>query len=481
MSRFLIAFLLFSAWHVSANDLPDMGTSANTVLTAAKEKEIGESYLQYLRQKNRTLDDVEVDNYLNRLGYQLVSNTQSSDYPFTFFTLRDQSINAFAVPGGYIGMNAGLILKTRNESELAAVLAHEIAHVTQRHINRSIEKMDGLSIPMMAAMLATMAVASKNPAAGQAALATMIAGSVQMQLDFTRAHEKEADRVGMDILAKAGFDPHSMHGFFQKLQDNSSYAGTAPEFLRSHPLTTNRIAESKTLASRYPKAMVKDSAQYQLIRAKVLVATSTNLSQLIKQLTNSLKSGKFRDERAVRYALLLATLKSGKTDHVKIHLDWLQQNDGDRVVYHLADARSKLLEKDIQGAKKIYQTALAIYPNDYMLSLAYTDLLIGQAQMQTALDILQPLKNNLPTHQKPDYYRILAQAQRGLGQTGEAHFSMAEHYRVKGQTKASIEQLEQGLRVQPLDFYLKSKLEAQLQIQQDLLAEEQENEKKLGN
>jgi predicted Zn-dependent protease len=477
---FLIPLLCWP-WRVASDELPNMGSSADSLISQTQEKEIGEAVLRRLRQQNETLDDLEVDNYLNSLGYKLVSNSNNPTFPFTFFALKDKQINAFATVGGFIGVNAGLILHTRSESELAAVMAHEISHVTQRHINRTVEAMSNLSVPMMAALLAAVAVASKDVAVGQAAAATVMASAVQMQINFTRSHEKEADRVGMEVLAQSGFDPHSMPDFFQELQDNSRYAGAVPEFLRSHPLTTDRIAESKSLADRHPKIMAHDSAQYQLVRAKVLIKTTDNLAHQIKALNNSLQTGKFRDERAVRYALVLALLDSGQTDGVQGHLDWLQQNDGDRVVYYLAQARLKLLTKELESAKSIYQHALSLYPNDSLLSMAYSQLLVQEQQPAKALAILLQLKPYVQSYQQPDFYWLLAKAQQGAGQQGEAHGALASHYQLKGQTKTAIEQLEQGLALPDLDFYLKSKLEAQLQQMQELLAQEQESDEKEEN
>jgi len=195
-------------------ELPDMGDSSDSLLTIAEEKELGEEFFRYLHSDLTINEDAEIQEYIQTIGSKLAANSDNPSYPFHFFVVMENDINAFAGLGGYIGVNSGLILMTEAESELASVMAHEIGHVTQRHLYRGVEAQQRLSIPTMAATLAAIALGTQSPQMGQAALMAIQAGNVQFQIDFTRAHEEEADRVGMQTLATSEYDPRSMPTFF---------------------------------------------------------------------------------------------------------------------------------------------------------------------------------------------------------------------------------------------------------------------------
>lgn len=473
---FLLAALCFSAGSVTAIDLPDIGTSADQIFSPQQEQELGEAFMRQLRQRVTLIDDAEVSNYLNALGYRLASYSDNPAQPFSFFGVHDDNINAFAVPGGFIGVHSGLILHTRDESELASVLAHEIAHVTQRHIARTVEGVQKFSIASAAVLLASILLASKNPELAQAGLAVTQAGNVQMQIDFTRAHEKEADRVGMQVLSKAGFNPLSMPDFFAALQASTRlYEGGLPEFLRTHPVTTNRIAEARDRAEKLPRPKISSSSmEYHLMRAKVLVLTTSDHPALVKRLQKALDSGHYREPRAVHYALALLGLTLNKPELVKQHTAWLQANDDDRVTYHLLKVRLALLQNDLAQAAAHCQTALELYPSDRQLVQTYADILLEQKQPEAAEEHLQTLRTPHP----PAYYRQLAQAQKANGKSGEALLSLAEHYYLNGQTGAAVEQLKQAQQLPQLDFYVRSRIEArQAKFQAEWLQEQQAREK----
>jgi len=471
-----LAVLCMSTATVKAIDLPDIGTSADQVFSPLEELALGEAFVRQLRQRVTLLDDIEIENYLNALGYRLASYSDNPSQSFSFFAIHDDSINAFAVPGGFIGIHSGLILHTRDESELASVLAHEIAHVTQRHIARTVEGVSKFSIASAAVLLASILLASKNPEVAQAGVAVATASNVQMQIDFTRAHEKEADRVGMQVLAKAGFNPSSMPDFFAALQASTRlYEGGMPEFLRTHPVTTNRIAEARDRAATLPKPKITDSSmEYHLVRAKVLVLTTADHPALLKRLQNALKTGHYREPRAVHYALALLGLRLNEAQLVKEHLTWLQENDSDRVMYRLLVIRLALLQNNLNLAAEHCQKALELYPGDRQLVQTYADILLEQQQAGRAEQLLQELR----APHSPAYYRQLAQVQKANGKAGEALLSLAEYYYLNGQTGAAVEQLKQAQQLPNLDFYLRSRIEArQKKWEAELLEEKQANAK----
>ncbi len=229
--------------------LPDMGDSAGSIMSRGQERRLGQAFMRNIRHHMTVVSDPLLNSYIESLGGKLVSHSDAGGQPFSFFLVEDHTINAFAGPYGYIGVNTGLILTTESESELAAVLAHEISHVTQRHLMRTFEMASDSNLATAALVIAAIVVgaATDNAGAGMAAAAGAQAGMAQRQINFTRQNEKEADRIGIRILADANYDPRAMPVFFHRLgKANRVYANTEiPEFLRTHPITTNRIADAR--------------------------------------------------------------------------------------------------------------------------------------------------------------------------------------------------------------------------------------------
>ena len=235
-----------------AVELPDIGESAGAYISPEQEHKIGEAFYRNLRSEGKVVDDPELQAYIQSIGEKLASHAEAQPSPFTYFLVDDSEINAFAVPGGFVGVNTGLVLLTESESELASVLAHETSHVTQHHMARMFEAASRMSIPSAIAMLGAIALGVMSPQAGQAAIAAVAAGQQQYALNFTRANEEEADRIGMDLLERSGFNPEAMPSFFERLQTANRYNDPAnvPEFLRDHPVTTNRIADARARADQ---------------------------------------------------------------------------------------------------------------------------------------------------------------------------------------------------------------------------------------
>jgi predicted Zn-dependent protease len=450
----------------AALELPDMGASASSVLSPADEKRLGEGFMRQLRNGVDIVDDLEVSSYLNALGHQIAAYSDNPEQRFYFFVVNENSINAFAVPGGFVGVHSGLFLHTQNENELASVLAHEIAHVTQHHIARTMEASNNFSLPTMAAIIAGAIAGMKNPQVAQAAIAAVTAGNIQMQINFTRAHEEEADRVGMKMLADSGFDPRSMPIFFERLQaSNRFYEGGLPEFLRTHPVTTDRVAEARDRAEQYPKKLLSDSPLYQLARAKLLFLSESDKGKLAKNLQRALQESRYRDERAVRYAIALCLLATRDYKGVQPHLDWLVKHDTDRVAYRSLQARLAAAQNQPAQALQLYSKALQSYPNDPQLTLEYAELLLQQHQAATA----KPLLLELHLRNYPEYHRLLALVQRQVGDIVDSYFSMAEFYYVSGRTALALEQIKQARQLKGLDFYQASRIEARHhELQQEL-------------
>jgi len=323
--RTLIAALLLAVPGVLAQGLPDLGDVAQAGFTPLQERRLGESIMREIRADRDYYDEAEATDFINSLGNRLASRSTESRQEFEFFLIRDSQINAFALPGGFIGVNIGLMLAGQSESEVAGVLAHEIAHVTQRHIARMLQQQQQSSIVSIAALAAALLLSRANSQAAEAAIAFGQAGAIQNQLNFTRDNEREADRVGLQILDQAGFDPHGMSGFFERLQRATRvYESGAPTYLRTHPLTFERIADMQNRTEAMGYRQVPDSLGFQLIRAK-LRAQLDAPRDAVAFFEQSLAERKFLSEAASRYGLVASLMRARDYTRARAELESLRK------------------------------------------------------------------------------------------------------------------------------------------------------------
>lgn len=292
---------------VGTVDLPDIGDSSGSAVSPEFERRLGKAFMRSVRQHAKIVTDPEVESYIESIGYKLAANSDNNTLAFTFFVVDSPDINAFAAPGGVIGVNSGTILNSRSESELAGVIAHEISHVTQRHMARQFEQAGQFSLPRAAALLGAILIGIANPEAGAAALTIVTGVSAQAQINFTRANEEEADSVGIQLLARSGYDPQGMPSFFERLQQKSEYyQGNAPEFLRTHPLTTSRIAESKARASKYKPVAYVNTASYELVKAKIEVNSYKHSKDAVTVFRDRLANTPAKNKKTARYGYVMA-------------------------------------------------------------------------------------------------------------------------------------------------------------------------------
>lgn len=461
---------------VTTLDLPDIGESTGNILSPEYERRLGQAFLNQIRRQTDIIADPEIETYIQSIGYRLVAQSDNSSQLFTFFVVNDNGINAFAAPGGIVGINTGTIISAETESELAGVIAHEIAHVTQRHMARSAEMSQKMSIPMMAAMLGAILIASQNPDAGTAAMAAIQGGVMQAQINFTRGNEEEADRIGMQLLERAEFNPQGMPAFFTKLQRNSVYAAQAPEFLRTHPLTVNRISDTQARAAALPKDKpYNESKTYQFIRTKLLVKSHKTPADAIKHYEAILAEGEFRDDIVpIKYGLALAHLENKDYTKAAALLDELIAKDTENLSLQLARADVEVRQARYDAAIAIYADMLNIYPDYRPLILSYANTLLTAKRPGEAKTVLE----NYGKYNTPDitYYNYLTRAEAEAGNTIEAGMANAEYYFLTGETRVAIEQLKSLLRTQPKpDYYQEerilsriSQLEQELKMERDL-------------
>jgi predicted Zn-dependent protease len=464
LAAVLVAATLLAAAPISRaipSELPDIGDASATTLSPEQEARIGTLMMRHLRRNHQVLDDPELTQYIQSLGHQLSSYT-GSDQPFTFFVVDDDTINAFAMPGGYIGVNAGLIVASESENELASVLAHEISHVTQHHLARSYEKANKMNLPMTAAVIAAILLGAHDPQAGQAALAASMAGSAQMQLDFTRANEQEADRVGIQLLAQSGFDPRGMAAFFERLQKETRYYGNGlPEFLSTHPVTTARIAEAEDRSAQYPHVTHRDSESYHAIKAILRVHESRDRNDLAERTADNIKSGRYNNLTEEQFTHALALQSIGQYPQAVTELQRLLKHSPGRIAFMKALADTQFMAGNQPEGLSIYRKGLDLYPGNTVLTLGYADTLLKAQQPMSAATLLQTYTRNNPT--SIIGFQLLATAAAASGNDTGSHLAYAEYYALQSELHSAIDQLNLALKAKSNDFYLTSLIESRLQ------------------
>ncbi len=448
------------------NSLPDIGDRSQRLFDAQQEAAIGAEFYRQLRRERRLLEDLPALRYLDSLGMRLVSVSDEPDGRFHFFLVRDASINAFAVPGGYIGVHTGLFTAADDESELAAVLAHEIAHITQHHLARAYDKADRLSIPALAAVLAAVLVGTQNGEAGQAILMGTQAGAIQQQINYTRSNESEADHLGMQILLRAGFDPRGMPRFFDRLQRQSRlYGAGPPPLLRTHPVTTERIADA---LARIPADLEhskprRDSLRFHLVKARFeALHAAPDLARPERFETTSTRGN---DAIARRYALALALGREKRYRRAIGILEALREKHPARSLFAYDLARLQREAGDPDSARTTLDRSLKLLPGDPLLLHERARLALEAGHPDVALRLLkEPLESSgtrIGFEIRQALLETLARAHRAAGEPARAHETLARRAEEAGDLAAAIAQLEQALEL-TRDDTLRSRIQARL-------------------
>jgi predicted Zn-dependent protease len=454
--------------------LPDLGDESEAGVTPAQERKLGESVVAQIRASGGYLDDPEVNDYLNELGNRLVS-AGADRFDFEFFAVPDPSINAFALPGGFVGVNTGLVLLAQSESELASVLAHEITHVTQRHYTRSLAGQQRSLLYSLAALAVAIAASrSGSSSAGQAtsaAVASAQALAIQTQLNYTREHEYEADRIGYQRLVRAGFDPTSMATFMDRLQKSNRFAdGNAPSYLRSHPITYERVAEAQARAYGERYRQVGDSLDFHLVRALLRSYTGTD-REAVAYFRAALAEGKFNNPVATRYGLVAALLRAKDVAAAKQELAKLE---AEAPTHPMIDAMAGhvLMESgDLPAAIARFEQALAKYPNKMQLVYDYPDALAKAGRGADAARFVETQLARFPGN--GPLHRVAAQVYGTMGRMTLHHRHQAEYFAWAGNLRAAVLQMELAAKAGDGDFYQYSVVETRLRTLRRELAEQQ--------
>ena len=424
---------------VIANDLPSLGDSSSGIVSPEQEHQLGRAWLSLLRGQVPQLSDPLLKDYLERSVYRLAETSQLQDRRLEFVLLDSPQLNAFAAPGGIIGVNGGLFLHAQTEAEYASVLAHELAHLSQRHFARGLEAQKRMQLPLMAAMLAGVVAAAAGAGdAGIAAIISTQAAAIQSQRRFSRQNEQEADRIGIINLERAGYDPRAMPEMFGRLMRQYRYDQKPPEFLLTHPVTESRIADTKNRAEQYPDTGVEDSLRYQLLRARVELKFESTPGVSAKRFRAMLADDPTLD--AARYGLALAQMKSGQLQEAATNLESLLAKEPDDATYNLAQIELDITANRLAASRARMQTLLGLYPGNYPVRQANIDLLIKETKLQDAEQQLNALVE--ARSQDPDIWYQVAEIRGLTGNIIGLHQARAEYFALVGDYDQAIEQLD---------------------------------------
>jgi predicted Zn-dependent protease len=466
---YLLLGLLLLVPVALAEGLPDLGDYAQTVLPPQEERRIGEEIMRDIRGSGELVNDVEVADYLGGLGYRLAANSSDNRQTFTFFVIQDPTINAFALPGGFIGVHTGLIQSARSESELASVVAHEIGHVVQRHLARMVAQQKQDTIPSIAAMALAILMARANPELAQAGLAAVQAGTVQRQLNYTRENEREADRVGLQILNDSGFDTRAMPSFFETLMKGTRfYDGSAPSFLRTHPLTTERIADVRNRVEQLPYHQVSDSVEFHLVRARLRAMQGTP-ADAVQFFESGLRDGKFSSEAAQHYGLAQALMRGHEFDAAQREVDMLRNTQQRHPMIESLAAQLQLNQNRNTEALSTFRSGLALFPKHRGLIYGYAETLISLNQTDEAVRFLSDKQLAFPNDGY--LYELQSQAYTQQGKNLLRHQAQGEAYYRSYDLAGAIEQMELAVKSGEGDFYQLSIVEARLKQLRQLMVD----------
>lgn len=457
LSALLLAGVLASS-PLHAFNLPDLGDVGSADLSALDEQRIGESIMRDIRwQDPAYLDDVEVEDYVSSIGRRMVAVSQQPDRSFEFFVISDPQINAFALPGGYIGIHTGLLLTAETESEFASVMGHEIAHVTQRHIAQLFGTQGRSMAMVLGSLLLGALAANSNPQLAEAAIVAGQAGAIQQQLGYSRAFEREADRMGLQLLERAGFDPRGMPGFFARLQRATRiYESDLPGYLRTHPMTQERFADMENRVAQMRYRQVVDSSDFAFVRAKLRAIASSPV-EAVREFEARVAE---RRDDASRYGLARAQMRANRLDAATRTLAGLSEESRDSSFVSLLDAEIRLAARDPRGALSVLEAGLKRHPDSRALRYARIDAEYAAGNPARAAELARAAVSR--EREDPRLWERLARAEERLGNLTAYHRALAEVYVLRGALPAAIEQLDLARRAGSKDFYELSAIDARM-------------------
>lgn len=468
-------------------NLPSLGTVAGADLTVLEERDLGEQLMRRVRADSSYMPDPEITDFLNRLGYRLVAAANPSPYNFFFFPIRDKSLNAFALPGGFIAVHSGLIVAAQTESELAGVMSHEIGHVTQRHIARMIERSKGsLAMTLGSILLAILAARAGGNSGGDAAMGVVLgtqAAMLSKQLGYSRDAEREADRFGLATLQNAGYDPHGMEAFFERLQKNNRwYESASTAYISTHPMTSERMSDMQNRTRSLAPVNHRDSLDFFLVKARARVLQETVYDGWLK----TAKSFEHElESHPAGYALAAA--------QYGLSVAYLKMNQKDKALAAAQAAKSAVREKNVildkhlselaflaaktdaerQKALKLAREDCEAYPYSALAASNYVELLHQSGRHEELVKFLRGQSALTPSN--PDYHMYLARSYEALGKKSLSYAATGDMYALLDNPRAAVYQFELAQKANDGDFYVMSEIDAKLREQRQKVLDQQKD------
>ncbi len=428
LSMGILAPSFLGSGHLQAQqNLPNMGEPADNALSPIEERQLGAQFMREIRTQLPLVRDIPVTEYIQTLGNRLaLASGKRSSSDFTFFVINDPQINAFAIPGGYVGVNVGLALAMDIEEQLASVVAHEVAHVTQRHHARAFALSNQYSVRTAATIFAALLIGQASPQAGQAALAAGMAANQHNAVNFTRTNEIEADRIGIEILTNAQYDPSAMAESFAILrrENRLNTSRDALQYLRTHPLDNNRIAEAKDRANSKPSRSLAPQIDFQLFKARLAVLSTDDKGQLLRTYQAKFNASPTPE---TTYGIALLHAEANRLDQAIEYLDEFDQFSGTHPLVQLS--RAQVLERkgDLDASMAILESLHQNYPERFSVVEKLVDLQVRKRQISNAKRISKQYIRRAP-NPNPLAWRQLAQLQQRVGEQAESHESLAKYF-----------------------------------------------------
>ncbi len=437
----IIHCAIFSTPLTFASELPAIGNSSSNLVSIQQERALGDAWLRSLRRHVDTYDNAVVQDYLSQLVYSLAPNSDVADRDFRLVIVDSPALNAFAVPGSIIGINAGLFFHAVSEQEFASVIAHELAHLSQRHYARRLEKQQ-LSTPLtLAGILASVVIAATaGSEAGMATLATTQAVGVDQQLKFSRQNEQEADRLAIETLYSSGYDPRAMPSMFERMYRQTRIQGSArPEYLSTHPLSETRIADTQNRASQYQRQNYRDSIEYHICKSMVVFDYAESEKSAINYFTSLIEKGNTTQIDGARFGLAYAQRQSDPESAIA-SLQNLLKKYPNQISIQIALAESHMKRGDTITATESLETLLKRTPQNYPISLSLANMYMETNRLVEARDLLRSLSRSRP--EEPRVWYMLAEVLGLTGDIADLHRARAEFYLLKNRLDESLSQLK---------------------------------------
>lgn len=438
---------VFSTQAASAqiDNLPVLGDAVSGTITTQQEYEFGREIIRSMRAQSPLLNDPLIEEYIASLSYHLAANSELTDHRLEFILIDSEQLNAFAAPGGIVGINAGLFTYSDNEGQFASVVSHELAHLSQRHYARGVAQSQSNRIASVATLLASLLIVAAGGAeAGQAALGASQALMMENRLQFSRGNEEEADRVGMRTLYNAGFDPQDMPGMFENMMQMRSFSRRIPEFLSSHPLDENRVADSRNRALGLPAVEHIQNVEFLLMKQRVLLHFENDYQGFIDKLERDLPQLNGVEADAAIYGIAIAQLQRGEFIAASETLSALLRKDPNRISYVVLEAEIAKTAENYEQAIAILEENLDINPNNYPLSMTYAQTLEASGRYTEAIAVYKKLSQQRPSD--TNIWYELAELQGLVGDISGVHQSRAEYFYGTGEFGRALEHLNSALR-----------------------------------